>query len=896
MFNNGLKLILWVFVFLLGYMPSYGQLLRPAPWQNSFNPVNTFDFSEDLLRQSLDQTVSRWSSRSNSDGVYLQLPLPDGTARVYQIWQSEQMASELAAKFPNINTYFGQDPSDPRRTLHITTSRKGVKVLFFDHAGQQYALEPINEHLAVYQFVYPQAQPEVARLIAACTAQLHEEDNRFENAPIGVERRGETKLFRYRLALACTGEYGSYHGTSKEEVLIAMNELLSQVNAIFEREVSIHFDLVANNEQLIFLDPETDPYDNTDVENLLETNKMVCNYAVGYPNFDLGHVLATKFGGQAQIGSICNFSRKAKAFSGLEQPEGYYMGAIFAHELAHQMGAQHTQSNDCNRNLGTAFEPGSGSTLMAYAGICAPNVQSLPDDYFHGTSLELITRKAAQGIIFGCVPGSKTDNLPPVADAGPDLYIPIGTPFLLEGSASDPNGDSLSYLWEQVDISIPGDTLGLSGPMFRSRPPSTSPIREFGARDDLWEQLPQSARKATFRLTVRDHHLGLGSTVFDEMTVHFMDTLGPLTITSPNTAELDWATNSRQNVEWEVNGTDQEPVNCDSVTIFLSTDGGLTYPLILAEKIPNSGSFSVTIPEIAGTNNRIKVSCGQAPIFDVSDISFVISDPNAPIPVDTVSTDTLVIPPADTGSTVIDTVVTPVPDTLETPISDTTTTPIDTIPDIPVDTISSTPQDTVPEMPVDTIPETPVDTIPNPPQDTTPDPPIDSIPDIPVDTIVQPPGDSLPDLPLDTIPDIPEDTLSTPPIDTVPEIPMDTISQHPVDTIPVPPQDTLVSGNAVGFQDLPGNGMRCKSCYSSIDLAPNPTFGSVYLRVKLEKPALTQFILINSQGKVLEERKLQLSADVEVVNWDLKSYPGGMYWFKMIAEGQVWVKPLVLKQ
>ncbi|PHN06755.1 reprolysin-like metallopeptidase [Flavilitoribacter nigricans] len=914
MSKYGLKLLLWALFLYWGCPSLYGQILRPAPWQPGFTPVSTFDLNDALLQQQLAQTVSRWTSRELSDGIFLNFPLPDGSTRDYQIWRSEQMASGLAAQYPTISTYFGQDPEDPRRTVHLTVSRKGVKVLFFGPGGLNYTLEPLHNELAIYRFTYPKFDPAAAELVSACSAQMDEEDNRFTDQVAGVDRRGETKLYRYRLALACTGEYGSYHGETREEVLIAMNELLLQVNAIFERELSIHFDLVNNNDQLIFLDPETDPYDNYSVEDLLETNKSICNYTIGYPNFDLGHVLATKFGGQAQIGSVCNFSRKAKAFSGLEQPEGYYMGAIFAHELAHQLGAQHTQSNDCNRNLKTALEPGSGSTLMAYAGICAPNVQELPDDYFHGNSLELIAEKAAQGIIFGCVPGTKLDNRPPVADAGPDLYVPIGTPFQLAGNGSDPDGDSLTYRWEQMDIIVPEDTTGTYGPLFRSRPPGIAPVRSLGGQDDPWEILPTKARKARFRLTVKDQRLGLGSSAYDEMTVYFIDTAGPLAITRPNGNTGGWTVSSRQRIEWEVAGTDAGPIHCDTVSISLSVDGGSTFPHVLAVGVSNNGVAEVDLPALTSTACKIRVGCAGGAIFDVS-AAFELFDPNAPVPVDTMtvdtmSVDTIVTPPMDTGTTVIDTMTTVVEDTMVNPVTDTTDYPVldtmivtnpDTLDQAVTDT-TGTPMDTIPVTPVDTIPVTPTDTIPNPPTDTVPVTPTDTIPDVPVDTISNPPMDTL-DEPMDTIPVMPGDTLTEPPLDTVTVMPSDTVIvtdpdtviQNPVDTITTPPQDTTVIDPPPGPQNFPGGRMNCKTCYPGIVVAPNPSHGSVYLRVKLEKPILSQISLINSQGRILEDRKVPLEEGTNVLDWDLSQYPSGIYWFRLTYPEGMQIKPIVLE-
>lgn len=934
-------LLILVVLVVLGHDFANGQVNIPSPWQESFSPYRSFELYQDELQQLLSDAPSRWEQRAGDSPIALHLPLPDGGTAVFDMWRSEQMEPGLAALFPAIRTFFGQDQQNHRRNIYLLTTADHIKILYFDERGMYSQLEPINTALASYQFTYRSDWGQAPDLAKACSAELDEEVQRLSESTTGTARRGETKMYRYRLALATTGEYGSYHGTTKEDVLVAMNALLLQVNAIFERESSIHFDLVEGNELLIFLDAENDPYDNGEVDQMLETNKMVCNYSIGYSNFDVGHLLTTKFGGQAHIGSICNFSRKAKAFTGLEQPEGYYMGTIFAHELGHQIGARHTQSNDCNRDLPTAFEPGSGSTIMAYAGICGPNVQDLPDDYFHGNSLELIAKKAAQGLIFGCVPGTRTTNLPPQVDAGPDLYIPVGTPFHLKGVGADPNGDSLLYQWEQMDAMAADDSLNLFGPIFRSVPPSSSPERTVGAPGNSWESLPIHPRTATFRLTAKDLHQGMGSSVFDEMTVHFIDSVGPFSILSPQANGIRWKVGSKQTITWDEAGTSAEPVLCQTVDIYLSSDGGQYYDVLLATQIPNNGSALVNIPEVTGTQFRLKVSCSNSTFFDVTDQLLEIYDPNAPVPVDTVMTDTTIILPPDTmmvdttivlppDTTVVDTtMVTPPMDTMvidttvvtpsDTMMIDTTVVlpPLDTMMqdtlDMPVDTMV---QDTIENPLPDTLEQPVMDTIDAPPIDTTVNMPMDSLTDPPLDTIPVPPADTLTDPPLDTITTPPADTLTDVPMDTIPNPPTDTLNTMPTDTIPIPPGDTLAPAepdtlmtrpeeNPIDTVSNPGDtppeipptnsGDECEDCLPTVSLAPNPTSGDIHYRFHLKNELNGNLEVIDRQGRVLERRRMLLPPGRHAIRLDLRPYPAGMYWIRLVDERFVVVKPVIVK-
>ena len=93
---------------------------------------------------------------------------------------------------------------------------------------------------------------------------------------------------------------------------------------------------------------------------------------------------------------------------------------------------------------------------MAYAGICGgENLQSNSDATFHAVSIGQINAFINNGTTGGsCGTLVSTGNsLPTTIDAGSGFTIPQGTPFVLTGSASaDPDGDALSYQWDQIDV------------------------------------------------------------------------------------------------------------------------------------------------------------------------------------------------------------------------------------------------------------------------------------------------------------------------------------------------------------------------------------------------------------------------------------------------------------
>ena len=234
-------------------------------------------------------------------------------------------------------------------------------------------------------------------------------------------------------------------------------------------------------------------------------------------------------GGIAQLQSPCNASGKARGVTGSGAPIGDPFDIDYvAHEMGHQFGANHTFNNNnsgsCsgNANTGTSFEPGSGATIMAYAGICTAtfNVQNNSDDYFHTISMQEMGAFITNGSTGGSCPviTPLTNTAPTVAPVS-GVNIPQGTPFFLTASATDPNsGNVLTYCWEEMDAGISTTTptaTQTSKANFRSFDPSTSPTRYFPSLSTIatngpytWEMTPTVARTMNFRVTVRDNASG----------------------------------------------------------------------------------------------------------------------------------------------------------------------------------------------------------------------------------------------------------------------------------------------------------------------------------------------------------------------------------------------------
>ena len=457
------------------------------------------------------------------------------------------------------------------------------------------------------------------------------------------ERKGplaEGQLRTYRVAIGATGEYTIYHGGTVALGLAAVVTALNRVDGVYEREVSVRMVLVANNNLIIYTNASTDPYTNNNGSTMLSQNQTTCDNVIGSANYDIGHVFSTGGGGVAYVGCVCG-SNKAGGVTGLPAPIGdpFYIDYV-AHEMGHQFGCYHTfncATGSCgggNRTASSAYEPGSGATIMAYAGICSPNdLQTNSDAYFLSKSLDAIL-SFTSGSGNSCAQVTSNGNHNPVVTVGAGgNTIPISTPFSLTGSATDADNDSLTYCWEEYDLGAAGNWNAPVGtaPIFRSFTPITSGTRIFPKLSSLLnntqfigEIMPTYTRALSFCLVARDNKTGGGGVGFNFISYNVTSTAGPFLVTSPNTA-VTLNANTPQTITWDVANTNIAPVSCLNVNIKLSTDGGNTFPITLISNTPNDGSQVVNLPMVSTTTARIKVEAADNIFFDISNTNFTIT-------------------------------------------------------------------------------------------------------------------------------------------------------------------------------------------------------------------------------------------------------------------------------
>lgn len=555
----------------------------------------------------------------------LTLPLPDGGEVTFALEAYDVLPADLAAKYPQIRTFKGYNPAHPVDTGRFDLGPQGFHAMF-SHQGQMVFVDPLRnaEGYAIYyqQDAHSRLEEDADKVIGPGVSKLVRK----------VQVDGNVRK-RYTIAISAAGEYTRYHGGSTVLALAAITTLLNRVNEVYQRDVGAEFVLASGNDAIIFTDPASDPFSNDDTD--VDVNGLVQATAQTLPSgalgpFDIGHVVNTGGGGLAGLGVLCT-ADKSDGMTGSSDPVGdaFFIDYV-AHEIGHQFGADHTfngTTDSCgggNRATGQAFEPGSGSSIMAYAGICGEeNIQPHSDPYFHSKSIEQM--RAHMATVSTCGTTLPLSNNAPQAAAGGDYVIPANTAFMLKGAGGDLDNDSLLYNWEQIDLGTESSSVATMvddgfRPIFRFVSPTKSPERILPSLSSLLsgslangEAWPTTNRDLNFRLTVRD---GQGGVASDDMKVQVINTGAAFRITSPLSG-VTLTPGGSQAVAWDVAGTTVAPINCSKLDISVTQDEGASWTTLAAGQ-PNNGAATVTLPANLTSSVRLKVACSDNIFFAIS--------------------------------------------------------------------------------------------------------------------------------------------------------------------------------------------------------------------------------------------------------------------------------------
>lgn len=611
-----------------------------------------FSLDEARLQSLLQNAVLRSVSPVDKSAVIIPVPLSDGSIRQFRISESPVMEPALAARYSNIKSYVGQDVADASSRIYFDFTTHGFHAMIVSPKHKTIYINPVVSGKGVY-FVFDRNNlPDNNKTYDCKLSEVLNNSVQGSAVPLA---QSDASLRSYRFAVSTGGEFSQLCLTGNEttdaqkkaSVLSVLVTDLVRTNGIYETDFGIHLNYVSNEDNIIFLDGATDPYLSSSSGYLTgKWNKQAesaIDQYIGTANYDVGHLLmGYPTGGNAGcVGCVCLASNKGSGVTGFtdDLTTDPFVVDFWDHEIGHQFGGNHTFDYSYEGTI-AQMEPGSGSTIMGYAGTTgATDIQPHSDPYFHAVSIYQIDNYITIGKGNTCGTKTATGNIVPLANASSDYTVPKSTPFVLTGSATDGNStDSLTYCWEQYDVfkkktsyKYPEDT-STTGPVFRSLVPTVATQRYFpalpsvldGTNRNEWEVLPAVARKLNFRLTVRDNHAGGGATSNDDMVVTVDNTSGPFAVTIGNTP-VTVRGGAKPTITWSVANTNKAPVNCANVMILLSTDGGLTFPNVLLASTANTGSAKVTIPNIATTQARIKIMSIGNIFFDINDTDFTIT-------------------------------------------------------------------------------------------------------------------------------------------------------------------------------------------------------------------------------------------------------------------------------
>ncbi|RNA61427.1 T9SS C-terminal target domain-containing protein [Chryseobacterium nematophagum] len=616
------KFSIFIFFLIGGTLFSQWSPIEPQKGlENISNRQNYYKLNIDVIKAQLKNAQE---TGKNAKAVEILLPTLEGKIERFSIYSFPVLAKELADEY-QLGSYVGVGIDDPSKYVRFSIAPNDFQSMIIKN-GESEFIEPQDQDKAIY-VVHPRSKGnrdftcgiDENPISIKQLEQLREQGKIFTHQPTDFSKSSDQKFRTMRLVVSTTGDYTAFHGGTVEGAITAINATMTRVNGVLEKDFALHLD-VQNFPQIIYTDPDTDPYSVDGAGNSvwnLELQNVLTN-SIGNVNYDIGHLFvghqSPPFAGNAGcIGCICvdpdnNFSTgKGSAFSSSNTPQGDIFDlTIVAHEFGHQLGANHTFSNNLEEGTGTNVEPGSGFTIMSYGG-------SDIGPYYHYASINQVQNNLNNTT---CDIETSIINNPPVIEPLPPPYtIPKGTAFVLSASVNDPEGDPMTYSWEQMDnaqspiTDVTGNNT--TGALFRSLPPGTSPTRYFPKLSSVlngnlivpsdWEAVPNVSRLMVFALTVRDNNaIASQQQTQSALQLIIVNDDGPFKINSTQVdPTIPYA------VKWDVANTNAVPYNVSNVKIDYTIDNGVTWD-ILSSSTPNDGEEYFFFP-ISLNNHSIKL-------------------------------------------------------------------------------------------------------------------------------------------------------------------------------------------------------------------------------------------------------------------------------------------------
>jgi Metallo-peptidase family M12B Reprolysin-like len=590
-------------------------------------------------------TAPREFAQGGRAAAIVSIPMPDGSLAKFEVVESSVMADDLAAKYPAIRTYLGQGVDRPLMNLRFDVTPHGFHGSILSPEGEVY-IDPYTLRDDVHYVSYYTRDHAASRRPFVCTTPGAE-----AAVPMARELqpgRSGAHLRTYRLAASMTGEatttFSQQQGRAANvsDGLAAMVTIINRANQILETEVAVRGVLISGTDLRIFTNAATDPFSNPgDATGTNSNHSSYLSSNVGFANFDFAHVIHTggDFGNAGAIGTACSATSKGLGMSSANPvPLDNLVVKLVCHEMGHQFGANHS-FNSCSGGQSPAgpnsLEPGGGSTIMGYVGICSAseNLQTAPDPMYNSGAYDQMIAYTTTGTGSPCPVVTATGNAPPGIDAGPNFAIPKSTPFTLTAIGADADGHALTYSWEDrssgapLAATAPDNNANPPSPLVRVRMHTASPSRTIppmasilAGTSVIGERLPLFARTWNFRATARDSRAGGGGVATDDIVLS-VQAAGPFRVTGPTAGSVNQLTTT---VTWDVAGTNAAPISTENVRILCSVDGGATFPHVLAESTPNDGSVAVILPNVASSQARIKIEPIGNVYFAVSPGNFTV--------------------------------------------------------------------------------------------------------------------------------------------------------------------------------------------------------------------------------------------------------------------------------